>query len=335
MAEIAEGVEKNTEEADSEPIFIDEFFRKKPKKHGREWKVVDAPYMFEQIADTHAHLDMLPNPALALARAGVHRVGFIETMVDPLGSEGVIAFDSLDDWIHQANIYIRQMSTRICGQGWKSVPKVRISIGVHPHEAKDYNSQVEKGMVDLMHDPRVSAVGEIGLDYHYDLSPRDVQKEVFVRQVQLAEEAGLPVVLHVREAFDDAYSIMQDVTWPSAGTLLHCYTSDAQEIERWVDAGCYVAFGGAATFKKLDDIRAAVRLVPRDRLLLETDAPFMTPEPFRGITCEPAHVIWTADYLANFLHEESVEERERLLAQTYESSIRLLDRRPTEWQLGD
>lgn len=327
--------------SDEEPIFQDEYFRRKPKKHGREWPIVDAPEMFVPVADTHAHLDMLPDPGLALARAGVHKVGFLETMVDP--ANDVSTFENLDDWRLRGEVLMRHMSTRICGQGHNSLPKTRIAVGVHPHEAKSFDDAMERKLLELLHDARVSAVGEIGLDYHYDHSPRPAQKDAFRRQVQLAKQAGLPVVLHVREAFDDAFAIMREEGWPCAGTLLHCYTSDAKEVGRWVEAGCYVAFGGAFTFKKLDDVREAAKLVPFDRLLTETDSPFMAPEPFRGTTCEPAHVIFTAERLHDYLLRgdaapavvytgDEDEARRSFLTQTYENALRLLDRPPTDWQ---
>ena len=340
----AEETWKQTQEkAQEDPVFEDEYFRKKPKKHGREWPIVNAPEMFVPVADTHAHLNMLPDPGLALARAAVHKVGFLETMVNPV--EDISTFEKLDDWRLRGEVMMRHMSTRICGQGHNSLPITRIAVGVHPHEAKDYDDDAEAKLVELMHDPRVSAVGEIGLDYHYDYSPRDVQREVFAKQVNIAKEAGLPVILHVREAFDDAFEVMQEAGWPDAGTLLHCYTSDENEIVRWVDAGCYIAFGGAFTFKKLSEIREASKLVPWDRLLTETDAPFMTPEPFRGTTCEPAHVIFTIDRMYQYLEcddepapviftDETDKARREFLTQTYENAIRLLNRPATEWQLG-
>lgn len=327
--------------SDEEPVFQDEYFRRKPKKHGREWPIVDAPEMFVPVADTHAHLDMLPDPGLALARAGVHKVGFLETMVDPVND--VSTFEKLDEWRLRGEVLMRHMSTRICGQGHNSLPKTRIAVGVHPHEAKSFDAAEERKLARLLHDARVSAVGEIGLDYHYDHSPRPVQKDVFRRQVRLAKQAGLPVILHVREAFDDAFAIMQEEGWPEAGTLLHCYTSDADEVRRWVDAGCYVAFGGAFTFKKLDEVREAAKLVPFDRLLTETDSPFMAPEPFRGTTCEPAHVIFTAERMHDYLLRgdaapavvytgDEDDARRAFLTQTYENALRLLDRPATDWQ---
>lgn len=336
---------KQTQEnALEEPIFKDEYFRKKPKKHGRDWPIVNAPEMFVPVADTHAHLQMLPEPALALARAAVHKVGFVEAMVDP--TEDISTFEELSAWRLEAEVLMRTMSTRICGQGHNCLPKTRIAVGVHPHNAKMWDAELESRQIALMHDERVSAVGEIGLDFHYDYSPRDVQRDVFVRQVELAKEAQLPVVLHVREAFKEAYDVMRSVDWNEAGVLLHCYTSDADEIKRWVEADCYIAFGGAFTFKKLTDVREAAKIVPKDRLLLETDAPFMTPEPFRGARCEPAHVVFTAERMFNFLErddatsevifsDETDAVRRAFFTQTYENALRLLDRPPTEWQVNN
>lgn len=336
---------KQTQEhAQEDPVFEDEYFRKKPKKHGREWPIVNAPQTFVPVADTHAHLDMLRDPGLALARAAVHKVGFLETMVDPTGT--IRTFEELEDWRLRGEVLMRHMSTRICGQGHNSLPITRIAVGVHPHESKSFDADMEATLIELLHDSRVSAVGEVGLDYYYDHSPRDIQKKVFAQQVGIAKQAGLPVILHVREAFDDAFAVMQDTGWPDGGTLLHCYTSDAAEISRWVDAGCYIAFGGAFTFKKLNEVREASKLVPRDRLLTETDAPFMTPEPFRGTTCEPAHVIFTIDRMYSYLEyddeplpvvftDDTDKARREFFTQTYDNALRLLNRPATEWQLGN
>lgn len=335
-----------------EPIFEDEYFRRKPRKGSGEWQIVDSPSTLVPIADTHAHLDMLADPALAIARAGVHDIEFIETMVDPLSERGLDTYELLDDWILRANVLIRHMSTRICGQGWNRVPKIRISVGVHPHEASRFDDAVMQRIVDASADERTSAIGEIGLDYHYDLSPRDVQKVVFAEQLRLACELDLPAVLHIREAFDDAWDIVGKVGLPSAGCVLHCYTSDADEVARWVDAGCYIAFGGALTFKSSDDIRAAARAVPLDRLLTETDSPYMAPVPFRGQNCEPAHTVWSAmalfsllntsdpndvsaDALSNrYLVYSSEEEASmrRFFTQTYDNALAVLDREPRPFQ---
>lgn len=212
------------------------------------------------------------------------------------------------------------------------VPRIRIAIGCHPHNAAYYDDALEARLRERLHDENVSAVGEIGLDYHYDLSPREVQRDVFRAQIRLAKEAGLPVCLHMREAHDDGFAILAEEGFPEAGTLLHCFNLDAAEVSRWVDAGCYIAFGGPVTFKKADEVREAVRLVPVDRLLTETDAPYMTPEPLRGALCGPEHVVWTADKLCEVRGADTPEARAALLAQLYANACALLDRAPTTWQ---
>ena len=211
-----------------------------------------------------------------------------------------------------------------------AVPHVRIAAGVHPHNAKDWTPELEAALREHLRDRRVSAVGEIGLDYHYDLSPRDVQREVFRDQIRLAKEAGLPIALHMREAHDDGFAILQEEGFPAAGTLLHCFNLDAAEVARWVEAGCYIAFGGPLTFKKRRrGARAPPRLVPADRLLTETDSPYMTPEPLRGTDCGPAHTVYTADALCEVRGADTPEARAALLAQLYENAQRLLNRKPT------
>lgn len=205
-------------------------------------------------------------------------------------------------------------------------------MGCHPHNAKHYDDALELKLRELLADPRVSAVGEIGLDYHYDFSPREDQRTAFRRQILVAKEAGLPVVLHVREAHDEAFAILQEEGFPEAGTLLHCFNLDWAELERWVDAGCYVAFGGPLTFKKADEVRDAAARVPQDRLLTETDAPYMTPEPLRGAVCGPGHVVFTAEKLCEVRGFTRGEEREAFLNALMANACGLLDREPTSWQ---
>jgi TatD DNase family protein len=246
-----------------EPTFYDAFFRKKPKKHGGEFKIVEKTFPKFPVADTHAHIDMLDNPALALSRAAVYDISFVECMVDPLSEDGTRLFGLLDSWIDEALEILPVILENSNLDKQCQLPQLRISVGVHPHYAKNFTENTLQNLEQLALDKRVSAIGEIGLDYHYDLSPRDVQIKVFESQVRLAHKLNLPVVLHVREAFDDAYSVMSKCGFSDAGTLLHCYTSDENEIQRWIDAGCYIAFGGATTFKKSDDIRSACKKVRR------------------------------------------------------------------------
>lgn len=216
------------------------------------------------------------------------------------------------------------------------MPRVRIAVGVHPHNARLFDEAMQAQLRLLLHDERVSALGEIGLDYHYDLSPRDVQQEVFRQQIRLAKEAELPVVLHMREAHDDGFRILQEEGLPQAGVLLHCFNLDWAELERWVEAGCYVAFGGPLTFKRADEVRDAAARVPLERLLTETDAPYMTPEPLRGTTCGPEHVIWTAQRLTEVrgVADDDFAQR-NLLIETAMNAVKLLDRKPTAWQRGE
>lgn len=316
------------------PAQIDEHFYKR-KKNGSV-QMVNAPHLLTPLADSHAHVHMLADPALALARAGAHEVAFVETIVDVV-EDGSAPFENLEGWTQKAELLVRQMGSLCCGQAPYSVPRVRMACGVHPHNAKDWTVEVERTLVERLHDPRVSAVGEIGLDYHYDLSPRVDQLRVFARQLEIAREAELPVVLHAREAFDDAYDCMVKAGWNPAGVLLHCYTADAAEVGRWVDAGCFVAFGGALTFASSDAIREAIRQVPLSKLLLETDSPYMAPVPLRGEKCEPACVVFTADRaLGELLGEGATQaERARVLAATYENTLALLDRELTPWQRGE
>ena len=210
-------------------------------------------------------------------------------------------------------------------------------MGCHPHNAQHYDDALEAVLRERLHDGRVSALGEVGLDYHYDLSPREAQREAFRRQIRLAKEAGLPVVLHMREAHDDGFALLSEEGFPEAGTLLHCFNLDAAELARWTEAGCFIAFGGPLTFKKADEVREAAKLVPADRLLTETDAPYMTPEPLRGTTCGPEHVAFTAAKLADVRGFEDLRTpaRGEFLRQTYLNALGLLDREPTAWQRGE
>ncbi len=212
------------------------------------------------------------------------------------------------------------------------MPRVRIATGCHPHNAKHYDDALEATLRERAADPRTCAIGEVGLDFHYDFSPRDDQRMAFRRQVRVAKECGLPVILHVREAHDEAFSIMQDEGFPETGTLLHCFNLDWETLAPWVEAGCYVAFGGPLTFKKSDEVREAAARVPLERLVTETDAPYMTPEPMRGMVCGPDHVIFTAACMAETWGCEPGPAREAFLRQLSDNARCLLDREPTAWQ---
>lgn len=174
------------------------------------------------------------------------------------------------------------------------------TVGVHPHDASKATDDTFVRMETLLRHSKVRAVGEIGLDYHYDFSPRDVQRAVFERQLALATEADLPVVIHTREAWEDTLAILRAAA-RLAGIMpgiMHCFTGDAAQAREALDLGFHLAFGGVLTFPKADTVREAARITPADRLLLETDCPYLAPVPMRGKRNEPAFLVETARRLA-------------------------------------
>jgi len=268
------------------------------------------------VADTHAHLDMLDDPALALARAALAGVAFVATIADP-SEDAARTYASLSEWLDKA----REMLAAVDLTGPSpELPSVRVVVGVHPHNAKDLTPQVEGELIRLASDARTAAIGEIGLDYHYDHSPRDVQRAAFRRQLELAVEMGLPAVVHLREAHADGAAILREVGLPSAGCILHCHTLGPEVLEPFLDLGCTVSFAGPVSFKKAEEIRAAARSVPAGRILTETDCPFMAPEPFRGRTNEPALVVFTAARIAAARGEEPAV----FAAHAYDAALKLL-----------
>ena len=162
--------------------------------------------------------------------------------------------------------------------------------GVHPHEARDLDAAALERLRELLARPRVVAVGECGLDYHYDLSPREVQREALRTQIRLAREVKKPLVLHNRESDQDLLAILREEGAAEAGGVLHCFTAGPEAARQALDLGFHLGFGGILTFKNADEVRAALKLCPLDRVLLETDCPYLTPIPHRGKRNEPAYV---------------------------------------------
>jgi TatD DNase family protein len=179
--------------------------------------------------------------------------------------------------------------------------RVRFATGVHPHNAASFagRAQDAPGVV-RDHGARFAAcaVGEIGLDYHYDFSPPDVQREVFDAQVAFALEIDRPVIIHTREATDDTFAILRETGRGGLRGVFHCFTGDVDMARRALDIGFYVSFAGIVTFPKAETLRAAGRFVPTDRLLVETDSPYLAPVPLRGKRNEPAHVARVVEALA-------------------------------------
>ena len=263
-------------------------------------KVKQAPELPDgvHVADTHCHVNMLDNPELALARSAAHGVSFICCMTDPAEQpratgedstrlSAAQSYDAFDAWIDGARAFL---------EAWNisdiEVPRIRYACGVHPHNAK-YWDQAADELDELLKRSETCCLGEIGLDYHYDFSPRDVQRDVFAQQLAMAKDAGLPVSLHLREAHDEALEILNSVGVPDAGCILHCFNLGPEDLAPFLELGCYVALGGPLTFKKSWYTRAAVMDVPIDRLLTETDAPYMAPEPLRGTVCMPDQTVYT------------------------------------------
>ncbi|HZM88253.1 MAG TPA: TatD family hydrolase [Blastocatellia bacterium] len=173
------------------------------------------------------------------------------------------------------------------------------TVGVHPHEARLLDDQLFTRLQDLAQHPKVIAWGEIGLDYHYDNSPRDVQREAFKRQLRAARERQLPISIHTREAEADTLAILiEEWTDSTLGGVIHCFTGTRSFAEKAVELGFLISFSGVVTFKKAEDLRETARLLPSDKVLIETDAPFLAPVPYRGRRNEPAYVIETARALA-------------------------------------
>jgi TatD DNase family protein len=179
------------------------------------------------------------------------------------------------------------------------------TIGVHPHDAAKAVPETFDRLRELAKHPKVLAVGEIGLDYHYDFSPRDVQRSVFEQQLDLAAEARKPIVIHTREAWDDTLAVLKS-RWQGGG-IMHCFTGDEQQARQALDLGFHLSFGGVLTFPKAEPTRQSARMAPPDRLLVETDCPYLAPVPHRGKRNEPAFVVETAKRLAE-VRGMSVEE---------------------------
>jgi TatD DNase family protein len=180
--------------------------------------------------------------------------------------------------------------------------RINASVGIHPHEAKDAPADIAAVFEPFLRDPRVVAIGEAGLDYYYDHSPRDVQQRVLREQLALAREAGFPFIFHQRDAFDDFVAILREEWRHPMRGVVHCFTGDtAQALTFTREYGLYLGIGGVLTFKTADALRDAVRAVGLDRLVLETDCPYLAPVPHLGGRNEPAYVALAAQKIAEVL----------------------------------
>jgi TatD DNase family protein len=230
------------------------------------------------LIDSHCHLDFLQHksdlPAL-LSRADDAGVGLMVTI-----STRVAKFDELKDIVEAHD-------------------NVFCSVGTHPHNAAEEPDVGLEDLLEIARHPKVVAIGEAGLDYHYDYSPRELQAKSFRVHIAAARETGLPLVIHSREADEDMAAVLEEESAKGAFPfVLHCFTSGEDLARRGFALGGYISFSGVVTFKKADTLRRIAAAAPADRLLVETDAPYLAPEPFRGKTNEPAYVAKTAERLA-------------------------------------
>ncbi len=222
----------------------------------------------------------------------------------------------------------------------QDIPQIKYLAGVHPYGAPDYTDDVHAQVVAALDDPLCAGIGEIGLDYHMDYdddiapAPHNVQIDCMARQLELAVRRNVPVELHLRHedsdgertSHVDAYNVLREVGAPQAGCVLHCFGEDRATMERFVGLGCYIAYGGAATFKRNDDVREAFAATPLDRILFETDCPYMAPEPIRGLECEPAMISITANTLVNDRVDRTGEDAEAIAQAAWENACKLFQK---------
>jgi TatD DNase family protein len=181
----------------------------------------------------------------------------------------------------------------------QSLPQVFATVGIHPHGATVLSDQTLDDLRRLARQRRVVAIGEIGLDYYRDRQPRDIQRQCLRQQLDLAVELGLPVVIHVRSAYPDFMSMIEDYAAALPGVVLHCFSGDWEVAERALEWGFYLSIPGTVTFAKAEIQQQVVQRMPLERLVLETDAPFLAPVPYRGKSNEPSYLLYTAQKVAD------------------------------------
>jgi TatD DNase family protein len=230
------------------------------------------------LVDSHCHLEykgLVENREAVLARARAAGIG---------------AF---------LNISTRQSEwVQVVGTAARE-PDVFASVGIHPHEADAHQDLGRAALLEATHHPKVIAIGETGLDYYYDKSDRDIQKSLFRMHIDVARETQLPLIIHTRDAEDDTHAILDEEMGKGAyPALIHCFTASAGFAEKVLALGLTISLSGIVTFKNAKDLQAIAKNIPDDRLLVETDSPFLAPVPHRGRVCEPGYVADTAAFVA-------------------------------------
>ena len=249
--------------------------------------------------DSHAHID---GPEFDIDR---------DQVIERAKAAGVSTILNVGTGDPHSNAFERAVEL---GKAYESV---YTAIGTHPHDARLYDDAAEQKIKNLINNNHVIAWGEIGLDFHYDNSPRDAQLEVFKRQLRAARESDLPVVIHTREAEAETIGILKsEYEGASRRGVFHCFSGSMDLAQRAIEIGFMISFSGIVTFKKADDLREVAKHVPLDRLLIETDCPYLTPIPYRGKRNEPAYVVEVARCLAT-LHGVEVEEMARITSENF------------------
>ncbi|PYT78157.1 MAG: TatD family deoxyribonuclease [Acidobacteria bacterium] len=257
-----------------------------------------------ELIDSHAHIDF-PQFAedreamLERARAaGVTTLLAIGTGPGPEKLDSAIPFAEQHDWIYA-------------------------TVGIHPHEAKEVTPKHLEELLRLAKHPRVIAWGEIGLDYFYDHSPRETQHQVFRDQMQLAARAELPIIIHCRDAWNDCLNLLEEHWKPTGlGGILHCFTSTLEDARRGIDIGLLISFAGNSTFPKAQNLREVAKALPLEKILIETDCPYLAPQPYRGKRNEPAYVAEVAHTLAS-VRNLSADEIAAVTAENFRRLFRL------------
>ena len=302
-----------------------------PIVYTKKSKTFELPRPQAPLVDTHAHLLSFwdRDPVEALARAGQAGVAGIVTLYDPVADAEKLADATA------FSVWLRARLSDAAAAG-ADMP-CRYLAGVHPYGAAEYTDAGHAQIVAALADPLCAGVGEIGLDYHFDAdddidaAPHDLQMQVMARQLELACACNVPVELHIRndngdearEAHRDCLAVLREVGIPAAGCVLHCFGEDRTTMEAFVELGCHIAFGGAATFKRNEAVREAFAACPLDRILFETDCPYMAPEPIRGLECEPAMIAQTADVLLYDRADRTGELPEQMAQRVLQNSREL------------
>lgn len=300
--------------------------------HDRKGRARELPRVSFPIADTHGHLTSFRrhDPARALCRAALAGVRLLVVPVDPVDEiprkfpDAASYLGWIDEQIERAAAMLAAYAERgFVPPEFPGVPdlldNVHIVAGAHPYGAVNLDDAAFARLEELLASPRCVGVGEIGIDFGpYNELGAEVQEAAFRRQLEVAREHNMPVELHIRDdanpdnhdAHDLAARVLSETGVPAAGCDLHCFTDGPEVMAPFVELGCHVAFGGAVTFKKSDEIREAAAACPEELLLSETDCPYMAPVPLRGEECEPAMVCFSAACVADVREEVGVGPRE-------------------------